>query len=228
MTEEEGKLPAESGGGEGSGPALRRVRLGRRSGGEGGAGGGPGWRRPLFLALVFLLLLPVAYYVSYVIWGRDMAEPLEMFAFPPVGMERPLGSRLGLAVMERVYVAYEPMRRWERQWDYRQLTRDFAGRWGLEDGRTVELEFRMVNGQNRFRMTSASIPDLHFEGRCDFQSGRVPGQEWFGRFWDEEGLAEWFAYLSGDGGGLRLVNKASRPGMVAPGARYEFRKLDGP
>ncbi len=132
-----------------------------------------GWKKTLLVVPLLLFLLAVAYYFSYVWWGRGITE-----AHPYTNPE-PFGdyehSRWAW-LDERVYPLWQPLRDWERTRTIKQLWTRWAGEcsgtWVAEDGRVIEiqLEFRKdrprgsnepwVEGWAR----SAAKPSLDYQG----------------------------------------------------------------
>ncbi len=116
---------------------------GTTAGEKPGAGGGGGWKKPLFLVVLLLVFLPVAYYFSYVWWGRYLHDPHPYTGAGSVGAK---GSRWKAWVEEQVYPVWEPLRFWD-YWRYNRplwsrCIESCSGAWVAEDGRVLEVRLR--------------------------------------------------------------------------------------
>ncbi len=116
---------------------------GRSSAGERQDAGSGAWKKPLFVVLLLLSGLPVAYYFSYVWWGRGMQNAKPYSNPSPFGGEVP-GWRAW--VEERVYPVWGPLREWEfwriQKSLWSQCIESCSGAWVAEDGRVLDIQLR--------------------------------------------------------------------------------------
>ncbi len=106
-----------------------------------GAEGRGGGKRILFSMVLMVLLLPSAYYLSYVWWGRNLFNPRPYTEPDPLEAE---GPRWWAWVEEQVYPLWEPLRYWDF-WRFERprwsrCIESCAGAWGAEDGRILEVQ----------------------------------------------------------------------------------------
>ncbi len=95
---------------------MNQPRMSRRSSENGENSPRVPWRRPVWVALALLVMLPLAYYYSYDLFGRSWAE------------WRDVPGWRGQADL-RLHQFWDPVRRWEQDRSRRRTARNFSGRW---------------------------------------------------------------------------------------------------
>ncbi len=104
-----------------------------------------------------VLFLPfVAYYLSYVLYGRNMTLDAPQWQFD---------------FLEKLDESYQPLRHWDEHQKLVRWARDFSGIWTTDDGRTVDIKLEMEDLTSldaMGRIQSQDLPLLDISGRVTF------------------------------------------------------------
>ncbi len=125
------------------------------------AGGVPR-RRPLLLAVLLLLCVPVAYYGSYLVYGRWLPYPGDV----PMGPGPHWGNKVG----DFLYPLWDPLRPGDFRRQLRRMAGAFSGTWETADGRRLTLELVDWGGRREGysvgegRVSSDDLPWLNYSG----------------------------------------------------------------
>ncbi len=118
----------------------------------------------VFFLLLAVFLLPAAYYVSYLVYGRKLTYPNkaagDIIVIDPGGGAMAFGEqrlKWHLFVLE----CYRPLHEWEKKRLRLRFARKISGTWQREDGRrmTFQLDPEMAG-----KVSSGDFPEANFQG----------------------------------------------------------------
>ncbi len=131
------------------------------------------WRRAVFILLLLVFLLPMAYYGSYVLWGRGMGFPsysARALVAKVRGSTPPEEPSWRDRVTVTLYRFWSPVRWWDEKQSERRTMRAANGVWSLEDGRCLKVDLRP---DGKGSVTSEDFPMANCRG--EWSGSESPG-----------------------------------------------------